>query len=734
MTTHQKQDINTISMTEALDILYSLADPKTEDLKRKEPLVVDREVAHGWNMEKFSQLSSHDKEVLLKEIYALIYKTLRKYYDQEYTPMNSSETVEQIKNIMALAGEAAKKLDNLHTVLESGNIQDWKEYKKLQEFYLQKIAKKIDTATLGEWLLGLTQRAWKKEAEPSVLLPEKAEVQHVYVDLDAVKKDTEYELFYLRKQDATRFYSPRLLRNMMLVNDFGEKLRGQKQLSDPLAEIASWRDQAYLFAAKHLLKRVRHALEGYVREVMNMKDKELVAEINKCIMALLFTVDAPHQRGEGLEKSVEDYFADFLFYLHAALHHPDYQKMMTYEATELSRYQRSVKDTLQSLCANLFQEFKFYDRISEHVQELIAKGHEVMSVDHEDALKRAGTLCNMVASDYKALTKLFKNSPLRHVAKILEEIREGDINGFDPFHQKALPSRWYDITVGEITFANLHLPSPTCQEFIHKASVIDEFKAFLRACKSSTSGKNVLIINLQDRTSWKEHYRCRALEELSKHEEFRDNLHVVTLARDTEFYNQLEPYSRINHADVFLKQLYDQVVEVDNGFFFKEDAFLKLFPNFAEALIQGIHKVFFSEKNILLQDHRKDFIEIFYLFMQLKLIDMYHPDFFSLTCKDGVDNSACANAELFVFLKLLRGDTFTSQDRKLLYKMLYAPAMTLRERLIQPERFSRFLSVLKCMEQVRENMGAAEFLSIIKKIFGPLYDSSITAWEVHSPL
>lgn len=731
MTTHQKQDLTTISMMEALDILSYLAETNSGVSTEKVSSVVEEVNADHWNIQKFSQLSPPDKIKLLKEIFIVIHKTLRKYYDKEYIHVNPTETVEQIKNIMVLAGEAAKKLDKFHEVVETGNIQDWREYKKLQEFYLKKIAKKIDTATLGEWLLGLTKHAWLQFEDSTKA--SKIETQHIFVDLDSVKKDTEYELFFLRKQDATRFYNPRLLRNMMLVSDFGDKLHGQKPISDPLAEIEHWRDQAYLFASKSFLKKLRPTMESYVREVMNLKDKEIVAEVNKCIMALLFCIDATHPLVESFEKSTKAYFADFQFYLHAALRHPEYLKLLTFDHSELSRYQRILKDTLQSMCTIIYENFKFYEPISEHVQELIAHGNELISAEHEEAVKSSGFLWNSIACDNKALSKLFKNSPLRHIGKILKDIQDGEVSGFDPFHQQAMPTRWYEVSFGDKTLANLHIPSPISQEFIHKVSVIDEFKTFLRACISTMPNKNLIMINLQDRTSWKEHYRCKAIEELATHEEFVDCLHAATLAKDTDFYYQVEPYSRINHAEVFIKQLYDQVEDIDNGFFFKEDIFVKLFPQFVESLIQGIHKVFFSEKNILLREHRLDFIEIFYLFLQLKLIDMYNADFFSLTCKDGADCSASSNAEFFVFLKILKGENFTSHDRKLINKMLYTPAIVLRERLIQPERFNRFLSTLKCLELAREHMGPAEFSKAIKETFGPMFTMPITELIINYP-
>jgi hypothetical protein len=147
-----------------------------------------------------------------------------------------------------------------------------------------------------------------------------------------------------------------------------------------------------------------------------------------------------------------------------------------------------------------------------------------------------------------------------------------------------------------------------------------------------------------------------------------------------------------------------------------------LFPQFVEDVIKSIHKVFFSEKNILLHEHRLEFIELFYLFLQMKLLDICKPDYFSLTCKDGADTGACANAQLFIFLKLLQKDDLSNHDRKQINKLLYAPALFLRERLVQPERFQRFLSAIKCLELAKERMGAQEFAKSINDNFGKLFE------------
>jgi hypothetical protein len=96
-----------------------------------------------------------------------------------------------------------------------------------------------------------------------------------------------------------------------------------------------------------------------------------------------------------------------------------------------------------------------------------------------------------------------------------------------------------------------------------------------------------------------------------------------------------------------------------------------------------------------------------------------------LTCKDGVDIGSTANAQLFAFLKIINEDHFTAQDRAALNNMLYAPALLIRERSVNPERFNRMNSAIKCIESVRSQLGKENFAMMIHDIFGEYYKTPI---------
>jgi hypothetical protein len=268
-------------------------------------------------------------------------------------------------------------------------------------------------------------------------------------------------------------------------------------------------------------------------------------------------------------------------------------------------------------------------------------------------------------------------------------------------------------------------PSPTHQEFIHKAGVKGEFKAFLRACGHEKTFKKCLLLNLQDRTNWKEHFRCAAIEDLAEHESFAKQLEIVSLPKDTEFYHQLAPYHQENHADVFIKHLKEQIHDESGGFRISDIIRKEISKTFINEAISAIHRIFFSNQNILVREQRLDFIEIFYLFLELKIIDVVKPDMIGITCKDAVDVTATTAAELFVFVKMLTQGRLSENDQEHLDLMLYGPSLLYRERLILPERFNRMNAMIKTIEGVREQHGQKNFAKIINDTFGKLYRTSI---------
>ena len=143
--------------------------------------------------------------------------------------------------------------------------------------------------------------------------------------------------------------------------------------------------------------------------------------------------------------------------------------------------------------------------------------------------------------------------------------------------------------------------------------------------------------------------------EARKKAEFESVLTVISLSKSSEFYNQIEDFKAITNSEYFIRSLKDMLLsEEDKGYFIpkkiKKD---KSFINFVNKVCELIHKNFFSKKIDLSQKERKDFIELFYHFLILKIMEIEKPEILSFTCKDAIDKGSAMSASFFSFIKSL---------------------------------------------------------------------------------
>ncbi len=724
-----------LSIIEAVETLSSIADLEFDreiGITQQHELILQNEKVDYKTVHWLHHADAPSTVNLVRETFRVILHYLRNFYRKEYGYVTDQKTIEGIKTIMVLVGEAAKKLDrytNIFHQTQKKSVTEFKEYKQLQEFYLSKIARKIDEGVLSKWILGLSIGKWKKQkaiefkAVPSSGAESLAETQHVFVDLETVKKDTEYELFFIRKENGTRFFSPRLLRNIKLVCDFGDYFGGHKGI-DPLEGIQHWHDRVLHLCARNILKALGPRLQHFFHDIRKIKNQEVIALLNKTLLALLLSSHSQNLLRHSPIKSCSEYFEDFQSFLRELLHSRTYQKWLAYPPKETNLFAYELIEIVQVLCRSLYANLQGTEEMVPVVHRLIKEASQTLSKEQLEEIDKS-PIWKHLTSDYTAMAKLMRrhaNGPLLKVLTILEE---DAFHVYDPLMQHNIPNQLYDLYLEEQRISHLRLAAPIYQEFINKAIVDEEFKSFIRLYNQATPVKKHLLINLQDRTSWREHARCAALEDLQYQPGMSNALFVVTLATDTDFYHQLSPYHQVNHIEPFLEQFKEHLKGEHSGFFFPSCIDKEAFAKFIDDAFPVIHRIFFSSKNVLPRENRLDFIEIFYLFMQLKLLEWVKPDSFSLTCKDGIDIGGAYSSELFVFLKLINGQEWTEEDWDHLNFMLYAPSLLIRERVMLPERFNRMLSALKTIENARSEIGAENFSTMVDIACAPLFETPI---------
>lgn len=723
-----KQESSALSILEAVEALSSIADMEfskeaavasPEEINNQNHMVTARAVQWVKNEDQEST------EKLIKETFRVIFSYLKDFYKNKFRHYGNREDIEGVKTIMVLAGEAAKKIDKYTTLFKQTkekSVAELKEYRQLQDFYLTRIARRIDESVLSKWILELTKGAMarkeKKPIPPGMVKTLSA--SHVFIDLESVKKDTEYELFFLHKEDGSRFFNPRLIRNIKLVCDFRKNLIEEKEI-DPFEKIKWWQNHAMQLAAGDIIHALGSLLDRYIHEARFRFRNEFVSELNKTLVALMMANNRKNLPDNNPVKTCSEYFQDFLFFLRSTLSSDEYQRMIVYPPRKSKGFISCELDVIHTICRALFTNIQEYKDLVSIFEHIFNHAMEQQSSEHQAVAKASKTLWSQLAATYAAMTKLMKLHPNGPLIKVLEILQQGIYHAYDPIGQFNIPNQVYSIYSQETKITNTRIPCPIYQESIIQGHILEEFKGFLRGYSKGQFHNKHLLINFQDRTSWKEHSRCIALEQLQDLEEFAQNLIVVTLTKDTEFYYQRPPYDKDTHAESFIKHFKENLKDENCGFYFPDHLQSQLFPKFVDEALNTIHRIFFSHKNVLTKENRLDFIEIFYLLLQLKLIELVHPESFSLVCKDGLDVAGTGSAQLYAFLKLIHGDDLVDKDIERVNLILYTAPLLIRERITIPERFNRMLNTLKKIEATRQEFGASAFAKIIQQAFGKFF-------------
>lgn len=178
-------------------------------------------------------------------------------------------------------------------------------------------------------------------------------------------------------------------------------------------------------------------------------------------------------------------------------------------------------------------------------------------------------------------------------------------------------------------------------------------------------------------------------------QDFPENLTVITLPKNTPFYQQIDEYLHLDKSKEFLSLLLEQIKGGEEcGFYFPKSLDRKELLQFVEKLLPYIHKAFFEKKAELNRKERLDFVEITWQFLIIKLVEMVAPAYMSFTCKDAIDVGQIQTMHFYSFLKLMKEKEFSEEENDFILWMVFAPALIIRNRIVDIHRLSRALSSL----------------------------------------
>lgn len=671
-----------LTLMDAVNNLSSMAELDTVSTAEAEEKGIEQSRAVKWLL----PVEGTEMQEEVKETFRVLHKYLEHVYHDERSRLKDPETQKGIQAIMVLAGEAASKVDKYTDIFEGARgkekVSELKEYQDLQKFYLSRIIKRFQE-TLAE------EEEWQSEwgaQEEDILDIERRGLK----DIETVRRDLEYELFYLRKEDGRLYFNKNLLRHIRLVGDFDEAVSVVEE-GDPFLKVQILHDHEINAAAREILDSIAPFVDRFYKEALSHKEKPFVNWLNQAIMALMLAANARNSIQATTGKTCLLYFCDFHTFLRQAVLSDEYQRYILADPAEMDPFHFSLLNLSHSLCMHFFFRVVNPKECIDFIYKLIGKGKG------KDARLDSSKFFSELLDEDERLREVIDQFPNGPILKTLDVLKQkAEEKAFDPLVQENFPHQLYNFKVHTHHITCIHLPTPVHQEVINNVQIVEEFKGLLRSMSREMGGKKFLMINLQDRTTWKEHARCIALENLQKEAEFARTFYVVTLPKNTDFYLQTSSYLKFDNAQDFKSQLLLQIKSgPDCGFFFPQKIKDKDINAFSEQCVDSIHKVFFENKESLTRTHRLDFIEIFYLMLIYKILEWIEPDALSFSCKDGIDVGAATAAGFFLFVRLFSEDPKLKKSTiETVLWMLHAPALLVRERCGNIQRFHRMISSL----------------------------------------
>jgi hypothetical protein len=564
-----------ITVLEAVDNLSHLAD-----------LDVDKKEATEWT----DPAKIQENQDAIRETFRTLTAYLQHLYQKERTELGNPQTQKGIRAMMELAGEAVDKVGKYTKLFKGAHVRDETipEFQQLQQFYLSKVFSKVKHEKPVE--------SWEEEGNEEM----KGELQALK-DLEAVQLDDEYELFYIAKDDGTPYFTPQLLRHIRMVGNFDESLMS-KDREDMLRRMEVILDRDLHVSAQEILAEASDLIERFYKEALQHREQEGPASLSFAVMALMLASNPKNLLHNSQGKSSVDYFIDFERHLRKALESQDYTHWRSTSLEKLTPFNNICLKLSHYLCNALFLRSGARHEIMSFIRDVI-----------ENRAVELPTLWGTLSSIETTLRSELRKYPSGPLMKILKAFRYGEEKkGFDPLIQKNPPSHIFNLSSETTHTSIVHLPCPVHQEMIDRVTVTPEFKGYLR----SLVNRKHLYINLQDRTSWKEHARSSAIEELSKQGEFKEVLQVITLAKNTDFYHQINDYAEINKAQDFCELCVTQVMSgTDCGFYFPEGL---ITSKIVKGLVAFVYEQFFPPKARTISQRKARFYRDFLLFLKSK--------------------------------------------------------------------------------------------------------------------
>lgn len=336
---------------------------------------------------------------------------------------------------------------------------------------------------------------------------------------------------------------------------------------------------------------------------------------------------------------------------------------------------------------------------------LIAGRAKLDASDHPlPALPRLATPAERIEAGIKCM----KAAGQTEMGESASYVKWGKFKGFtnvafDPGGETNVLFAWPEVEIYGEKRAWLRFGTPTAGAVVNPDMIAYTDELVLRDEKH-------VFFNLQDRnpkpmshpeywTGSPEHLRSLAIE---KELNAKKSSYAVTLPHDTDFFHQRGEFAGEEQAGTFKTSLMWQMKESNGGFYFppsltgesSEDR--REFLNGLGKIFDDVHQYVYDGKKTLTAEERRNFIEIVYVFIILKILVASGATSFNISCKDAIDRGGVINALLLFVIAVLNGEDVSSEEfQKKLDTFTHGPAFVVKTQGVISSRSPQLLGPLK---------------------------------------
>lgn len=321
--------------------------------------------------------------------------------------------------------------------------------------------------------------------------------------------------------------------------------------------------------------------------------------------------------------------------------------------------------TIMELCRIRFEDGNFYNVFDDLMAEIGIEGTDKLCAQDFDIIDNVDPAKKL--SFFEVNLKKF----LGHI----------NVN-FDPHLQGNIPYIYDKLKMDEKTVNLMRMGTPTIEGCTGPAQIIEEFRGYLQDCV--VKHKIHLYISLQNDKAkmagtGDETGRNTAIKDLQN--EFPNNFFVVVLAHDSNFYKQAGIHNKTQKTDDFFDVFKSELFGKDTGFYFPQAWKDDLKP-LVDKLLKFVLYISFDGKEELTRQEKQDFIQIFYAYLALLLIDYSKADNANITCKDAIDRAGMLNALLEKLIMTIEGHVDTPESQRKHKVMTHAAAFWTKSQAI----------------------------------------------------